>query len=305
VPASRPDVLVLGGGGVLGEAWLRACLAGLEAETGWDLRACDAFVGTSAGSIVAATLAAGRRPTTAPDLPKVPDPFRREVEGWRAPLAKGSGTFLRVVEGSLGRVVPAVSAGIAPAGAVARAAALKRGKRATREIPGLRAALERMGSAFDGRLRVTAVDAATGRRVVFGAPGAPATSVAEAVMASCSVPWMFRPVEIGGREYVDGGYWSAANLDVAPVERGTEVLCLNPTQTPRLAVDRLGAMRVFSRTTTAAEALALKRRGARVRIVAPDAATVAAIGPDLFTSRRRRDVEAAAHAQGRRLATAT
>ena len=56
---NRPDVLVLGGGGVLGEAWLRATLAGLEAEHGWNLRDCDAFVGTSAGSIVAAVLAAG------------------------------------------------------------------------------------------------------------------------------------------------------------------------------------------------------------------------------------------------------
>ena len=61
----RPDVLVLGGGGPLGEAWLRSLLAGLEADTGWDLREADAFVGTSAGSIVAATLAAGRRPRTA------------------------------------------------------------------------------------------------------------------------------------------------------------------------------------------------------------------------------------------------
>jgi NTE family protein len=61
----RPDVLVLGGGGTLGEAWLRALLAGLEADTGWDLRESDAFVGTSAGSIVAAVLAAGRRPEAA------------------------------------------------------------------------------------------------------------------------------------------------------------------------------------------------------------------------------------------------
>ena len=61
----RPDVLVLGGGGPLGEAWLRSLLAGLEAGSGWDLREADAFVGTSAGSIVAATLAAGRRPRTA------------------------------------------------------------------------------------------------------------------------------------------------------------------------------------------------------------------------------------------------
>jgi NTE family protein len=115
---------------------------------------------------------------------------------------------------------------------------------------------------------------------------------------------MFRPVAIGGRTYVDGGVWSAANLDVAPVGRGTEVLCLNPTASPRLAVDRLGAVRALARTSAAAEALALKRRGARVRIVAPDAATVDAIGPDLFTPGRRPEVEAAGYAQGRALASA-
>ena len=300
-PRPRPDVLVLGGGGVLGEAWLRACLAGLEAGTGWDLRTCDTFLGTSAGAIVAATLAAGRRPETS-TLLKVPDPFPRVVEG---SVPKVPGTFRRVVEGSLGVVVPAVSAGIAPAGAAVRAAALRRGRRPAREIPGLRSALERMDGTFDGRLLVTAVDAASGRRVVFGAPGAPEASVADAVLASCSVPWMFRPVRIGEREYVDGGFWSSANLDAAPVRRGTSVLCLNPTASPRLAIDRLGAMRAFARGSAAAESLSLRRRGAQVRIVAPDAATVDAIGPDLFSTDRRAQVEAAGHAQGRALASAS
>ena len=64
---TRPDVLVLGGGGVLGEAWMMGVLAGIEDGTGFDLRDCDYYVGTSAGSIVAAHLIAGqppRRPST-------------------------------------------------------------------------------------------------------------------------------------------------------------------------------------------------------------------------------------------------
>src|SRR5437763_13358262 len=59
---SRPDVLVLGGGGVLGEAWMMGVLAGIEDATGFDLRECEHFVGTSAGSIVAAQLASGQHP---------------------------------------------------------------------------------------------------------------------------------------------------------------------------------------------------------------------------------------------------
>jgi NTE family protein len=150
---------------------------------------------------------------------------------------------------------------------------------------------------------VTAVDLRSGRRVVFGAPGAPAARVADAVLASCAVPWVFRPVTIGGREYVDGGAWSAANLDAAPVRKGTEVLCLNPTASPRLAVDPLGAVRAFAGAGAAAEALLLRRRGARVRIVAPDHATVDAIGPNMFDARRRARVEAAGYRQGRALAS--
>jgi NTE family protein len=298
---NRPDVLVLGGGGTLGEAWLRALLAGLEAETAWDLRECEAFVGTSAGSIVAAVLAAGRRPEAASGAA---DEWERAAAGNVS--QKGSDP-LRLARGAAlalaAPVAPVVAAGLEPAGAALRAAVLGRGRRATREIPRLRRALERLPEDFDGRLRVTAVDRRSGRRVVFGAPGAPEARVADAVLASCAVPWVFRPVTIGGREYVDGGAWSAANLDVAPVRKGTEVLCLNPTASPRLDFDRFGAVRAFASAGAATEALLLRRRGARVRIVAPDDATVGAIGPNLFDARRRAAVEAAGYRQGRALAS--
>src|ERR1700748_1913913 len=59
---TRPDVLVLGGGGVLGEAWMMGVLAGIEDGADLDLRQCESFVGTSAGAIVAAHLVAGNAP---------------------------------------------------------------------------------------------------------------------------------------------------------------------------------------------------------------------------------------------------
>src|SRR5947209_6771235 len=59
---TSPDVLVLGAGGVLGEAWMMGLLAGIEDATGFDLRRCEHFVGTSAGAIVAAHLVAGEAP---------------------------------------------------------------------------------------------------------------------------------------------------------------------------------------------------------------------------------------------------
>ena len=87
---SRPDVLVLGGGGVLGEAWMMGVLAGIEDGTGFDLRDCDYYVGTSAGSIVAAHLVAGQ-PAAAPvddrpDLEELAErPASRGRSGRRRP----------------------------------------------------------------------------------------------------------------------------------------------------------------------------------------------------------------------------
>lgn len=54
-----PDVLVLGGGTILGEAWMSGFLAG--AQRAWDIhcRNGNEFVDTSAGVIVAAQLATG------------------------------------------------------------------------------------------------------------------------------------------------------------------------------------------------------------------------------------------------------
>src|SRR5437588_10114655 len=95
---TRPDVLVLGGGGVLGEAWMTGVLAGIEAATGFDLRRCEAFVGTSAGSIVAAQLVAGhspRRPREAGSAVE-PAPSSRPIDGLAAAAlaaARRAGAF--------------------------------------------------------------------------------------------------------------------------------------------------------------------------------------------------------------------
>src|ERR671932_538691 len=54
--------LVLGAGGVLGGAWLTGGLEALARETGWDPGSADYIVGTSAGSMMGALLAAGVPP---------------------------------------------------------------------------------------------------------------------------------------------------------------------------------------------------------------------------------------------------
>jgi NTE family protein len=146
------------------------------------------------------------------------------------------------------------------------------------------------------------VDARTGHRVVFGAPGAPGADVPDAVAASCAVPGLFRPVRIGGRDYVDGGVWGPVNLDIAPVRPGTRVLCLVPTAAlragNRVATRALGALGHGWKAAIAVEAAGARRRGARVTIIGPDAGSSAAMGANLMDASRRDQVASAGFAQG-------
>ena len=92
---SPPDVLVLGAGGVVGEAWLTGMLAGIEDEAEIDLRKVEHLVGTSAGSIVSAHLAAGRRPRRpheADDRPGRPDNAASRSTRTRGPTETTSGS---------------------------------------------------------------------------------------------------------------------------------------------------------------------------------------------------------------------
>ena len=123
------------------------------------------------------------------------------------------------------------------AGALMRRAALRQVAPGRRSLERLGRELEQVGASWDGRLSVAAVEVESGRRVMFGSPGAPTASVADAVQASCAIPGVFRPVVVDGRSYVDGGVWSPTNLDRAPAARGTRVLCLNPTGSMRPRAD--------------------------------------------------------------------
>jgi NTE family protein len=300
-PVPPPDVLVLGGGGVVGEAWMSGVLAGMEEAAGLDFRRCEHFVGTSAGSIVAAGLVAGgspRRPNEddAAALPE-PEPATGLADAARVAARLASA----YAAAAIAPVASLALAAAAPGGRLMRAAVLSRLPRPTSHLDDLHGRIERLGVRFDGRLRVTAVDRDTGRRVAFGAPGSPSATVADAVAASCSVPWLFAPVVIGGREYVDGGMWSPTNLDLAPAGRATEVLCLAPTGG---VVDVRGlttAARAAGRSAAAVEALTLRRRGARVRIIGPDREAATTMGEQLMDPGRAAATLRAGFEQGRRL----
>jgi len=296
---TRPDVLVLGGGGVLGESWMMGVLAGIEDASGFDLRECESFVGTSAGAIVAAHLAAGRsarRPSAVgTELDAATPQPARGLALAAVGAVRRAGAFALAASSTFAPLALGVAA---PGGAVLRSFLLRGLPRPADTLAALRTQVEATGARFDGRLRVTAVDRSSGRRVVFGRPGAPDATVAQAVEASCTVPWLFAPVTIDGREYVDGGVWSPTNLDAAPAGRDTHVLCLNPTASPTSSQTLLAVMRNVSRSAVSLESLTLRRRGASVRTVAPNAECAAAMGSNFMASEPRTRVLAAGYRQG-------
>ena len=69
------------------------------------------------------------------------------------------------------------------------------------------------------------------------------------------MPWLFAPLRIGDREYVDGGVWSPTNLDVAPAGRETHVLCLNPTASIIGSQTVLGVIRSVARSAVSIQDL--------------------------------------------------
>lgn len=274
-------------------------LAGIEDATGFDLRRCEAFVGTSAGAIVAAHLVAGQRPRRPPrpgtEIEQAPE---RPADGLAAAAltaARRAGALAL----NAGAAFAPLALGVAtPGGAVVRAAMLRRLPRPQSRLASLQAHIGQLGARFDGRLRVAAVDLRSGRRVVFGSPRAPDASVAAAVTASCTVPWLFAPVEIEGREYVDGGVWSPTNLDAAPAGRDTYVLCLHPTASIVGSHPLMSLIRRVGRSAVSLEALSVRRRGARVQWVAPDIAAAAAMGSNYMDRTPRNRVLAAGYRQG-------
>jgi NTE family protein len=123
---------------------------------------------------------------------------------------------------------------------------------------------------------------------VFGtSPGARHATLVDAISASCAIPGYFTPITIGGHEYVDGGVWSATNIDVAKVGSGDRILCLTPTTV--LTTSRLPALRAVARAwmlATTLETAAVRRCGATVTVIAPDAGSARALGENLMDGRR-------------------
>jgi NTE family protein len=255
--------LVLGAGGLTGQAFHLGVLTALAETTGFDGRKADVLVGTSAGSLVAAALAAD---FSAADQAAMLDGGGLSAEGTRRALAAGA---LVAAARRPWAVRPgAVVSGLLPPG------------RTTTD--GIRRGIGQLhGKDWPGDgLRICAVRARDARRVVFGGPNAPVTDVGTAVAASCAIPGYFSPVYVDGQAYVDGGGHSPTNADVVLRDDPELVVISSPmsfapgrgTRTPDALV-RLAVRRYLAR-----EVRMLRRKGAQVVVFQPSAADIAAMG---------------------------
>jgi NTE family protein len=293
--------LVLGGGGVLGAAWMIGALDALERSRGIDARQADLIIGTSAGSVIGALLSAGvsvadqlaqqvaqrTSKTKAGEAGFDPDRAAGSGRPPRPRLRPGSTAILRNNRGSL-RQIPrtALLAGLAPTG---------RGK-----LAGVAELIEAVVPAgqwtSNPGYRAVVLDYETGRRVVFGAPDAPPAGLSEAVLASCAIPGWFEPVTIGGRRYVDGGMWSPTNVDLLAGAGLDEVFVLAPMvsaayDTPgdwRTRVER--RVRVANTRRCLAEARKVHLGGTAVTVLGPGPEDLELMGYNLMAPSRRRVV---------------
>src|SRR4029079_19806753 len=67
---------------------------------------------------------------------------------------------------------------------------------------------------LDSELYLAATDLDTCERIVLGAEGWDDVPISQAVRASAALPMVYQPVEVRGRELVDGGIVSTTNLDI-------------------------------------------------------------------------------------------
>jgi NTE family protein len=324
-PSHRKIGLVLGAGGVLGAAWMTGALVRLQERLPGPAAEVDLMVGTSAGSVLAAALrcraslaeitawqrgdAIGELSESAAlaaqdgPLPPLPYPrpgslplFRAALtlqvppwvgaSGW-LPHGRGQHTALRSLIGALherhhGHLHHHNLHHHEP----------------RRHEPRQHAAGPAAGPPHwvDGHTWIAAMDYDTGRRVLFGQPGAPPAALTDAVVASCSIPGWYTPTVIGGRRYVDGGIRSATSLGVLRGTNVDEVYVLAPMAStepdhplrPDLRIER--RFRQLLTRALVRQAKMLRAEGKHVTIMTPGPSDLALMGANLMDGSRRQAV---------------
>lgn len=199
-PRSVGRALVLGGGGILGTAWLVGLIAGLRKD-GVDLAEAELIVGTSAGAIVGTLAARGG------DLLELADPVASQGE--KPELV----TDPEVTAGAFAMMQAASGAdAIEARQRVGRAALRANTSPAEVRIERMGELVGTAGWPHEGLL-IPSVDVESGIPKVWTiADGVP---VHLAVAASTAMPGQSAPIPISGRRYFDGAFREGNNADLA------------------------------------------------------------------------------------------
>ena len=295
-PARRG--LVLGGGGVLGAAWTVGALSALQDFLGTDLRECEQIVGTSAGSVIAALLAAGvsvddlRRhqlgePVVTGPLVGFEWPYDTATGGSRPlPPKPGVGSAAILTRGvsHLRRLPPVV----------VLSALMPEGRGSLMSVGALVRHVVPVGWAPRPGVQIVTTDYETGRRVAFGRAGSPEASLADAVMASCAIPGWYQPVRIGAARYIDGGACSSTSVDLLAGADLDEVVVIAPSvsfamDSPDTLAGRLERQwRTRATRRCLRELTKVHAGGTEVTVIGPGPEDLEAFGANLMDVDRRR-----------------
>jgi NTE family protein len=239
----RPSktALVLGGGGFTGGVYEIGALRALDLlAVNSTVNNFDIYVGTSAGSFVAGMLANGITPDEMMqvlnkrvpseledlDLDKVLRPnyvgFLQKAAALPLRGAELARALLRV------REISAIDLGVALAETLPTG--LYSGSGVGEYVEQVLADAGRANDfrLMDPELYITATDLDTTERIVFGEKGWADVPISKAIECSTALPMIYKPVELKGRQMVDGGIRSTTNVDIA-VERGAKfIVVVNP-----------------------------------------------------------------------------
>jgi len=234
--------LVLGGGGFTGGVYEIGALRAIDLlAVNRTVNDFDVYVGTSAGSFVAASVANGVTPEEMMRVivQQTPTPFSDVgVNSLLTPnyaefitkAAKMPLVLVRLLR-TLARdyrQLSAVDIGIGLAQALP--SGLYTGSGIERYVRTILSDPDRTDDfrLLANELYIAATDLDTCERIVFGAEGWDDVPISTAVRASTALPMIYKPVKVKEHELIDGGILSTTNLDIA-VEAGAKfILLVNP-----------------------------------------------------------------------------
>jgi len=234
--------LVLGGGGFTGGVYEIGALRALDLlSVNRTVNQFDVYVGTSAGSFVAAMAANGITPEEMMRVvdQQVPTPFRDVDVGTllRPNLAQLARTgvllpwqLLKVARQLAGNIGAISALDVVLGLAEALPSGLYSGAGVERYVRAVLTDPDRTDDfrALETELYLAATDLDTCERIVFGAEDWEDVPISTAVRASTALPMVYAPVKVRDRELVDGGIVSTTNVDIA-VEAGAKfVVVVNP-----------------------------------------------------------------------------